>query len=507
MNKAQKEVQQAHLKNEKHVIELLKKVYEQASKDCDERIRELSARTDFENLQSVIYQKRYQEALKTQLSSIMDNLQTEQYTTIDGYLQNCYKNGYTGAMYDIANQGIPVVMPIRQDQVVKAVQTNSKLSEGLYKRLGEDTKYLKRSVRAELSRGIANGSSWNDMAQHIANGMKSPYNQAYNRAVVIARTEGHRVQQESGLDACKAAKKKGADVVKQWDATLDGRTRPEHREADGQIKELDDDFDVGGEKLEAPGIGGSAWNVCNCRCCMLQRARWALDEDELQTLKDRAAYFGLDKKDDFKDFKKKYLELPDDAYDTEQYYRPITISKASYPMTINRKKQLNINVKKVESYGEGVYISENTSIKPKALHQINQNTIKALGEYGLSYEKKPTIVIASADEIGGMGKYDAISNTVYYIPEIADKKKEPDQKHTEYHEMWHVKQASDYGTKITKDNYAEYMETLVKKAKKNIDKLGITRENVSELSPYAKDCYNVGRYDEVEAEYMAVNRK
>lgn len=328
MNKAQKEVQQAHLDEEKHVIELLKKVYAQASKDCDAKIRELSTRTDFENLQSVIYQKQYQEALKTQLSSIMDNLQTEQYTTIDGYLQNCYKNGYTGAMYDIAKQGVPVVMPIRQDQVVKAVQTNSKLSEGLYKRLGEDTKYLKRSVRAELSRGIANGSSWNDMAQRIANGMKSPYNQAYNRAITIARTEGHRIQQESGIDACKEAKKKGADVVKQWDSTLDGRTRPEHREADGQIRELDEDFDVGGQKLKAPGVGGSAWNVCNCRCCMLQRARWALDEDELQTLKARAEYFGLDKSRDFDDFKEKYSKITEaENEEAERTIRPIVHSR------------------------------------------------------------------------------------------------------------------------------------------------------------------------------------
>jgi hypothetical protein len=33
-----------------------------------------------------------------------------------------------------------------------------------------------------------------------------------------------------------------------------------------------------------------------------------LDEDELQTLKDRAAYFELDKSKDFEDFKEKYLK-------------------------------------------------------------------------------------------------------------------------------------------------------------------------------------------------------
>ena len=45
MNKAQKEVQQAQLNDEKKVIKLLELVYEQAKKDCEQKIRELSART------------------------------------------------------------------------------------------------------------------------------------------------------------------------------------------------------------------------------------------------------------------------------------------------------------------------------------------------------------------------------------------------------------------------------------------------------------------------------
>ena len=54
---------------------------------------------------------------------------------------------------------------------------------------------------------------------------------------------------------------------------------------------------------------GGAAEVCNCRCALLQRARWALDDEELETLKDRAAYYGLDKADSFEDFKKKYIEI------------------------------------------------------------------------------------------------------------------------------------------------------------------------------------------------------
>ncbi len=313
MNKAQKEVQQVQLDDEKKVIKLLERVYEQAKKDCEQKIRELSARTDLENLQSIIYQKQYQEAIKKQLDGILEELHTNQFTNIADYLQKSYNNGFIGTMYDLRSQGIPMIIPIQQEQVVKAVQTDSNLSSNLYTKLGEDTNYLKKSIRAELSRGISSGSTWNEMAVRIAKGMNSPFRKSYNNAIRIARTEGHRIQNQAALDGQYGAKKKGADIVKQWDATLDGRTRDEHRLADGQIRELDEPFDIGGEKMQAPGIGGSARNVCNCRCCLLQRARWALDEDELETLKERTEYFGLDKSKDFEDFKQKYLKLPEDA--------------------------------------------------------------------------------------------------------------------------------------------------------------------------------------------------
>ena len=299
MNKAQKAVIQSQLNDEKHTIELLKRVYDQARKDCENKIRELSSRTDLENLQSIIYQKQYQEALKKQLEGILDNLQSEEFTSIADYLQKSYHDGYVGVMYDLTKQGIPLIIPINQEQVVKALQTDSKLSKGLYARLGEDVNYLKRSIRAELSRGIANGSTWNEIAGKIAKGMNSPFNTSINNAIRIARTEGHRVQQSAALDAQYRAKEKGADIVKQWDSTLDNRTRPHHRQLDGQIRELEEDFEVDGLKAQAPGHFGKPKEDCNCRCCLLQRARWALDEDELNELKERAAYFGLDKTKDF----------------------------------------------------------------------------------------------------------------------------------------------------------------------------------------------------------------
>ena len=317
MNKTQKIVQQAHLEEEKRILRQLKLVYGQAQDDCINKIIDLSRRRDMENLQSVIYRKQYQEVLKKQLDGLLDNLQGEEFTSISEYLEKCYHNGYIGTMYDIHSQGIPIIMPINQEQVVQALRTDSKLSKSLYDSLGEDVNYLKKSIRAELSRGTANGSTWNEMAEKIAKGMNSPFKKAYNRAVVISRTEGHRIQQKSALDAQYAAKEKGADIVKQWDATLDNRTRPHHRRLDGQLRELEEPFELEGMTVMAPGYFGKPKEDCNCRCCLLQRARWALDEEELDELKKRAAYFGLDKTKDFEEFRKKYMDSIESLYDSD----------------------------------------------------------------------------------------------------------------------------------------------------------------------------------------------
>ena len=289
-----------------------------------------------QNLQSIIYQKKYQEILLKQIEGVIDDLNKGQYETLQDFFEGSYSTGYIGSMYDLHNQGIPLVIPIDPKKMVTAVMTDSKLSKNYYqnKVLPENLSTLKRNVRQELTRGIASGKTWIEVAYQVAQNMNSPFNRAMRDAMRIIRTEGHRINQQGFLDASHEAKDKGADVVKQWDSTLDGNTRPAHRIADGQIKELDEPFIVDGEKMDAPSIGGSARNVCNCRCQLLQRAKWALDESELKTLQDRANFFGLDKSQDFEDFKKKYLKLPDkaDTMKMKDYDKPAKLGGlSSYP--------------------------------------------------------------------------------------------------------------------------------------------------------------------------------
>ena len=56
MNKRQIEIQKVQAVNEEQVIRQLEQVYIQARKDCGKKIRELSSRSDMENLQMVFWE-------------------------------------------------------------------------------------------------------------------------------------------------------------------------------------------------------------------------------------------------------------------------------------------------------------------------------------------------------------------------------------------------------------------------------------------------------------------
>lgn len=105
-------------------------------------------------------------------------------------------------------------------------------------------------------------------------------------------------------------------MVKQWDATMDGATRPTHQRLDGQIKETHEPFEYGNKKPMFLGDFGNPADDCNCRCVALTRARWALDEDELKTMQERVAFFGLDRSDSFEEFKEKYLKAAETVENT-----------------------------------------------------------------------------------------------------------------------------------------------------------------------------------------------
>lgn len=77
------------------------------------------------------------------------------------------------------------------------------------------------------------------------------------RASVIARTEVNAAENQGSIAQMRLIDVEG--MTKGWSAVMDSRTRPTHREANGQQVPLSQPFIVGGDAWDVPGD-------VNCRC-------------------------------------------------------------------------------------------------------------------------------------------------------------------------------------------------------------------------------------------------
>lgn len=374
MNKQQKEVQQAFLDNEKKVLDALKVNYNNALIEINNNIESLLARQDAD-MQYVIYQAEYQKALRKQVEGALDILNGNNFETVSDYLTASYEEGFIGTMYDLQSQGVPLIFPIDQAQVIQAIKQDTKLSSNLYEAF--DMNDLKKKITSEISRGISSAMTYNDIARNISGFA----NINLNNAMRIARTEGHRINIKSSMDAQKRAKEKGADIVKQWDASLDSKTRPHHRELDGQIRELDEDFTYSGGSVSAPSYFGIPSEDINCRCALLQRARWALGDDITKYSPDAVEEISDDgvtklekiKAKDYAEFKKKYMSEAELLQSGAETIKPEKLNKGVAKK--EDKKYDEKLQKELEAFKKAIESGELTPLADFELYQEISNEI------------------------------------------------------------------------------------------------------------------------------------
>lgn len=319
MKKAEKEVEQILLNNEKNVLKQLEQSYIKALADVKGRLRLLQAR---EETQSVIYQINYQKSLESQINAILGVLQQDNVTNIQDFLNHMYEDGYIGIQYELMKQGVPVITSINQTEVASSLfKKTAKMT--FADRLGTNMKDFKQKVKDTITRGIASGSTYKDMAAQLS----LVTNEELYKSYRIARTEGHRITTEAKLNSMKKAKQQGADVVKQWDATLDGKTRKNHRKLDGQWVEIDGYFEIGGRKVKAPAKFGRAEEDINCRCILLTRPRWAVDKKRVKSAKITDEYGKEVEKlievKNYEDYKKGYYKLLEEDPEIEKLVKAV----------------------------------------------------------------------------------------------------------------------------------------------------------------------------------------
>ena len=128
-------------------------------------------------------------------------------------------------------------------------------------------------VRKVIADGFIEGLNEVEIGKNINEALGADAVADY-RSRTIARTETHNAATFAMQETARESK---LPLKKQWVSVHDDRVRGinpndqfDHVSADGQIRGLDEPFDVSGERLDRPGDpAGSLGNILNCRCTII----------------------------------------------------------------------------------------------------------------------------------------------------------------------------------------------------------------------------------------------
>lgn len=143
-------------------------------------------------------------------------------------------------------------------------------SERTLKRIrdAKEKRWSKQKMTSAIMQGILQG----EPLAKVAKRLRTVTNMEEAQAMRNARTMMTNAQSAGRYDAYRRAKGMGIYFKVIWIATLDNRTRHEHRLLDGQMQEVDTPFEVEGNQIMYPAdLGGGSYKVppeliYNCRC-------------------------------------------------------------------------------------------------------------------------------------------------------------------------------------------------------------------------------------------------
>lgn len=222
--------------------------------------------------------------LKQQIAEDMYNASEIARSVAEGYMPEVYALNHNFTTYQIETGGLidtsytlysrESVERILRDDPELLPAPGKKVSEEIKKGLA--VKWNRQQIQSVMMQGILQGESIPKLAKRLRKVTDS------NRKASIrnARTMATGAQNAGRVDAAIRARRMGVDLVQQWEAALDMRTRTDHRLLHGQRREIGEAFVVpaGGEYAGAeimyPGDpSAEPAEVYNCRCTLLTWVR------------------------------------------------------------------------------------------------------------------------------------------------------------------------------------------------------------------------------------------
>lgn len=174
-------------------------------------------------------------------------------SVINGYLPEVYAVNHNYGTYEIEKGSrINTQYTMYDKQTVERLMRDNPdlLPRKAAVNVPKDQLWNKKHINSAITQGILQGEAIDKIAQRLA---ATVTDMSHTSAIRNARTMTTSAQNGGRIDSYKRAEGMGIKILQQWMATLDGRTRHEHRQLDGQKRKVGEAFEVEGEKIFFPG--------------------------------------------------------------------------------------------------------------------------------------------------------------------------------------------------------------------------------------------------------------
>lgn len=204
-----------------------------------------------------------------------------------------------------------------------------------------DLQWNRKHITAAITRGILLGDPIQDIAKRLLNVAKMDI----NAAIRSARTATTAAECAGRIDTYKYAESMGIEMQQEWVATLDDRTRHEHRILDGQRVDIGEAFEVDGATIRYPGDPQApGYLVYNCRCTLVAAVKGinqsgSARKSKLGDLSYEDWKAGKDlelRKEQEEALKRREKELKNEK---NRAILKEKIQSGEYPLTVNRGQQ------------------------------------------------------------------------------------------------------------------------------------------------------------------------
>lgn len=381
-DKGHEETEKLLKKMEKQLDEVYKQAYKEARETADDFMKQFR-KMDMEKRQLVkggeldkseyerwrrtkVFQgNRYHQMADT-LAADMAKTNVIAASVINGHLPEVYAINHNYGTYEIEHGGkINTQYSLYDRQTVERLIRDNPdlLPRKAAINVPKDELWNKKHINSAVMQGILQGKTVDDIANNLATTVTD---MSHTSAIRNARTMTTSAQNCGRIDSYKRAQSMGVKLVQVWMATLDSRTRHEHRQLDGQKRPIGTPFKIDGMEIEFPGDPkAEPYLVYNCRCTLVGEVEGV--DYNLSDVTERDSKLGDMTYEEWKEEKKK----------------PETVKPEpkAQPKQVEKPKEIT-TIEEAHSYLGSIFASveKNLSYLDEELVTVSTNQLKKLND-------------------------------------------------------------------------------------------------------------------------------